>query len=295
MIDGPAVARLRWILDGLIGAPGWGGDAERVLAPPFTADVPAARYVEVTRERARAYYRVVGVESDGDLARARLRRGDGGVDVLTCEVEPRPPHRIVRTWLTGLVPAGLTPRLPMDFSRYDPPGASGGGDLIVVAGVPGSGKSTLADALGRRLGVPVFAVDWLLGALTPFGGRHLDGLLEIGAELLTTLAWRQLALGQSAVLDHPVEDVATRARWRGLAERAGGRFTAVLCVCRDPVVHRERLEGRTRGIPGWHDPGDWEDVSVRSAAYPPWTDAVTVDTSAASPESLVDSLLARLV
>ena len=102
-------------------------------------------------------------------------------------------------------------------------------------------------ALGRRLGIPVFAVDWLLGALTPFGGRHLDGLLDIGAELLTTLALGQLSLGQSAILDHPAEDEATRARWRSLAEWAGARFTAVRCVCTDPAVHRRRVEGRTRG------------------------------------------------
>jgi hypothetical protein len=58
----------------------------------------------------------------------------------------------------------------------------------------------------------VFAVDWLLGSLTPFGGYHLDDLFGIGAELLTTLAFRQLELGQSAILDFPAEDLATRIR-----------------------------------------------------------------------------------
>jgi predicted kinase len=296
MIEGPAAERLRWILDGLAGTPDWGADAADVFVPEFTARVSAERYVEVTRERARAYPRmiVVGVDTDRDVARARLRRGDGGIDVVTCVVESAPPHRITSTWLTGLVPAGLTPRLPMNFHGYESPAPTGTADLIVVGGVPGSGKSTFADALGRRLGIPVFAADWLLGALTPFGGRHLDGLLDIGAELLTTLAVRQLALGQSAILDHPAEDGPTRARWRTLAGWAGARFTAVTCVCTDPAVHRARVEGRTRGIPGWHDPGDWDDVTTRLANYPPWTDALTVDTAAASAGSLVESVLARL-
>ena len=34
-------------------------------------------------------------------------------------------------------------------------------------------------AHGRALGIPVFANDWLLGALTPFGGYHFDRLLDI--------------------------------------------------------------------------------------------------------------------
>jgi predicted kinase len=296
MLEGPAADRLRWILDGLAGTPGWGGDAAEAFAPEFTDRVPVERYVDVTRERATAYPRmvVVGVESDRNVARARLRRGDGGTDVLTCVVEPAPPHRITSTWLTGLVPADLTPRLPMDFGEYGSPAPTGGGNLIVVAGVPGSGKSTLADALGRRLGHPVFAVDWLLGALTPFGGRHLDGVLDLGAELLTTLALRQLSLGQSAILDHPAEDGATRARWHSLARWAGARFIAVRCVCTDLAVHRARVQGRVRGIPGWHDAADWDDVTRRLANYPQWMGAVTVDTAAAPPESLVESVLARL-
>ena len=143
----------------------------------------------------------------------------------------------------------MTPRLPADFSNYPLPRTSGA-RLIVFSGLPGVGKSTLADAVGSRLGIPVFATDWLLGALTPFGGRHLDDLLGIAGELLTTFA-----LGQSAIIDHPSEHVADRERWRTLADRLGAEFIPVLCECSDPVVHRTRLEGRTRGIPGWHDAG----------------------------------------
>ncbi|CAA9294262.1 MAG: hypothetical protein AVDCRST_MAG93-4135, partial [uncultured Chloroflexia bacterium] len=39
--------------------------------------------------------------------------------------------------------------------------------LIVFAGLPGTGKSTMAEAVGRTLHAPVFALDWILGTLTP--------------------------------------------------------------------------------------------------------------------------------
>jgi hypothetical protein len=38
------------------------------------------------------------------------------------------------------------------------------------------------------------------------------------------------------------------SRWRH--ERLGGEFVGVECVCSDERVHRERVEGRSRGIPG---------------------------------------------
>lgn len=279
---GPAVDRLEWILDGLDGTTDWGADTAAVLAPAFAALVPPAAYRERIRARSTSYrpLRIVGVESVGHTARARIGRTDGSTDVLTCTVEAAPPHRITETWIAGLVPASLTPRLPMDFGGYEIPRQEGR-FLLVFSGVPGSGKSTLAEAMGARLGVPVFATDWLLGSLTPFGGRHLDGLLDIGDELLTTLAVRQLTLGQSAILDAPVEDAATRARWRSLARRAGADFRVVLCVCSDQHAHQQRAEGRVRGIPGWHDGADWTDISRRLAEFVPWDgDVLTVDTTA---------------
>lgn len=33
--------------------------------------------------------------------------------------------------------------------------------FIVFTGLPGTGKSSLAEAVGRQLGIPVFAKDWL--------------------------------------------------------------------------------------------------------------------------------------
>ena len=281
LVRHPAVQRLAWVLDGFDGVPGWGTDAIDVIAPEFAAKVPAEQIAAVIRRSSAAYapVDVVNVDIKGRMARARIRDHAGGITVVACTIEPDPPHRITATWTSGLVPAGLTPGLPMDFSDYPITTAGNELQLAVFSGVPGVGKSTLADAVGRTLGLPVFAGDWLLGSLTPFGGQYLDRRLEIGAEMLTTLALRQLSLGQSAILDFPVEDPATRTRWRSLADRASARFSVVVCVCSDRQAHQARLEGRTRGIPGWHDAGSWANVEKRLAEFAPWDgDVLTVDT-----------------
>lgn len=273
----PALERLRWILDGLNDVLGWGNDVEDAVAPAFREQVPD--YLDRIRRRAETYtpLEITAIETANTTARARIRNHSGALDVLTCTVEDERPHRITMTWLAGLAPAHLTPRLPADFSSYELPASDG--QLIVFAGVPGSGKSTLADAVGRELGIPVFAGDWLLGALTPFGGYHFDDLLDIAAEQLTTLAVRQLMLGQSAILDAPGEDELTRKRWHSIADRAGARFQAIVCVCPDRAEHRRRVETRTRGIPGWHDAGSWDNVVQRLESFPPWNEALVVDTT----------------
>lgn len=172
---------------------------------------------------------------------------------------------------------GLTPRLPFEFDADGAP-APTGQRLVVVAGVPGTGKSTLADGIGRALGVPVFATDWLMGALTPFGGRSAGPTLgDMGDELATTLAYRQLALGQSAIIDSPAESVEVRRRWTTLGRSFGADVRAIVCVCADEDVHARRLSGRVRGIPGWHDGGRWHLVKPRRDAFVPWEGSLVLD------------------
>lgn len=280
-----ALQRLEWVLDGLNATPGWGSDAAAVLDAKFVEAIAPTDYAELTGRRSRDFapVSVTAVEAGEHTARARLdNHTDGARHWLSCTVASNPPHRIVSTSLQAEIPDGLTPRLPMDFTGRSmgsgrPVNAERPGRLIVFAGVPGAGKSTLAEAVGRRLGMPVFAIDWLLGALTPFGGRHLDRPLDLGYEQLTTLALRQLVLGQSAILDAPVEDELVQQRWSTLAAAAGASLAAFVSVCGDPAVHRRRLDTRDRGIPGWHQGGDWADVTRRLASFPVWPGAVVLD------------------
>ena len=277
----PALQRLEWIVDGLNGAPGWGADVTEVLSAEFRELIAPIEYGQLIRNRAKTYapVAIIGVDLRDLEARARIRNPVHGVYILSCTVDPAPPHLITQTWFQPENDRDLTPRLPMDFTDHVVPARGGRRRLVVFSGLPGSGKSTLADVVGERLQIPVFSIDWLLGALTPFGGRHLENLSGIGDELLTTLAFRQLALGQSAILDDTVEDPSTRKRWETLAQRVAADFKVVACLCPDLNEHRRRVEGRTRGIPGWHDASDWANVVKRLAAFPPWDDALTIDTT----------------
>jgi predicted kinase len=143
--------------------------------------------------------------------------------------------------------------------------------LIVFSGLPGTGKSALAETIGRESGIPVFAYDWLMGVIEPF--EIVPSSLmraEIGYGLLTRLAQRQLLLGQSALLDCVVGWTSKREEWRQIAAESGASFYAIETICSDEALHRARLEGRTRGIPGWHEL-TWADIERSRSNYQAWT------------------------
>lgn len=142
------------------------------------------------------------------------------------------------------------------------------GTIVVLTGLPGTGKSTLADRLARATGTPAFAGDWLLGALAPHGildDLDRPTLLAAYYDLLGSLITRQLLLGQSAIVDCVLDD-AVVAAWRRTVGEHGGRLFVVECACNDEATHRRRIEGRRRGIPGWHEVG-WDHVERMRAEF----------------------------
>ncbi len=153
------------------------------------------------------------------------------------------------------------------------------GSVIAFTGLPGTGKSTLAEALATETGVPAFAGDWLLGALKPHGvltGLSRPTFLAMYYDLLETLIKRQLMLGQSAIVDGLIDDLVAE-RWQKTAAEYDARLDVIMCVCTDEVEHRRRLEGRTRGIPGWHEVG-WDHVERMRVEFPVLThEHLTVD------------------
>jgi adenylate kinase family enzyme len=152
--------------------------------------------------------------------------------------------------------------------------------VIIFTGLPGTGKSTLAELAARRISVPAFAGDWLMGGLKPAHSaiRTLDReqYLEAWFSLLRTLVYRQLMLDQSAIVEDLVDDRQFE-RWRETADQFSARLFVIECVCSDQTVHRTRIEGRVRGIPGWHEVG-WDHVErMRAELAPPTVDRLVVD------------------
>jgi adenylate kinase family enzyme len=167
---------------------------------------------------------------------------------------------------------------------------------VVLTGLPGTGKSTLADLVAQALKIPAFAGDWLMGALKPAAPALMsldrDTYLLLYRGLLRSLIHRQLILGQSAILDCVVTD-AVLADWRELADQYDASVLVVECVCSDEVLHRSRVEGRIRAIPGWHEI-DWDHVERMRAESPALqTSRLTVD--AINPLASNLEVLLRLV
>ncbi|RMF01954.1 MAG: ATP-binding protein [Chloroflexi bacterium] len=170
-------------------------------------------------------------------------------------------------------------------------------ELIIFTGLPGTGKSSLADAVGRELGVPVFARDWLVATLRTAGfGLHQNSARILGFagyELLTTLAWRQLSLGQSAILDCVLGMTSTRERWRKLTVEYSAGWRVIECICSNEEIHRARLQNRRRDKPGWANV-TWETVERLSADYAPWEQDRLVIDSVLSVDDNVRTVLNHL-
>jgi predicted kinase len=163
---------------------------------------------------------------------------------------------------------------------------------VLLAGVPGAGKSTLAEALAWRLRAPVFSMDWQLGALVPFGALRLDNSLPLAEVNLTATIARQVQLGLDVIVDATGHSRQVRQRWRAATQSLGGVFVGVECVCSDEAVQRSRVEGRSRGIPGWHSTVSWEHVLRMKKRWERWDEPhLVVDSAVDSLEVALDKVL----
>lgn len=145
--------------------------------------------------------------------------------------------------------------------------------LIVVSGWTGAGKSTIADLIAAEVAATVVSFDWIMSglrtmpAIWPTIERPVEVQRRAGWNLLSRVAEQQLRRGASCVLDLVAREEA-RVEWHELAARYGARFLVVECLCSDLDVHRSRIEGRDRDIPGWYEL-DWEQVQRGRTNYAP--------------------------
>ncbi len=93
--------------------------------------------------------------------------------------------------------------------------------LIVMTGLPGTGKSSIAEAISKKLGVPVFAKDWLKAALRRCGFAQEPGtaqrLGDAGYEG-SSQCWQNNSSGWASLPFWIAwEYRSIRSAWRGLA------------------------------------------------------------------------------
>ena len=153
-----------------------------------------------------------------------------------------------------------------------------------MAGLPGTGKSTIAGELRERLGHPVVSVDQIESAVLS-AGIDSDQPTGLAAYLVAeTLAGNVLETGASVIVDAVNAVNPAREQWVGLAARYGNALTFIEVVCSDPVVHRERLEARSRDLPHVSEPS-WHAVEQSLDEYDEW-----VGPSAAADRITLDSM-----
>ncbi|SFR06728.1 Adenylylsulfate kinase [Lentzea waywayandensis] len=164
--------------------------------------------------------------------------------------------------------------------------------VVLVAGIPGAGKSTLAESLARRLRTPIFSMDWVLGSLVLARAVTDENVDEVVDLQLRAAVARHVQLGIDVIVDATGHTREERGQWRELTERLGGVFVGVECVCSDEVLHRERVEGRDRGIPGWHATVPWKHVQRMRGLWESWEDDhLVLDSAVETPDSSLERVL----
>lgn len=84
-----------------------------------------------------------------------------------------------------------------------------------------------------------------------------------------------------------------REEWAALAERHSALFAVVECVCSDIDIHRSRVEGRRRDIPGWYEL-KWERVERGRRLYEPLSEPKVVIDAVNPPEQNLDLVIRHL-
>jgi predicted kinase len=163
-------------------------------------------------------------------------------------------------------------------------------DLVVVTGWPAAGKSTVAEALGVALPGTVISFDWVMSGLRSFPDvwatveASPEHQREVGWTLMGRIAELQFRIGASVVMDLVARD-ASLALWQALADRYDAKVCVIECVCEDEDLHRQRVEGRDRGIPGWYEL-TWEQVRRTRDGYLPLSSPDKLVLDAAVPPEL---------
>ena len=140
--------------------------------------------------------------------------------------------------------------------------------LIIISGLPGSGKSTLAKEIAKQLKLPIFSVDPIESSIIKSG---IAKSFETGLAaylIVETMAFEQLELGISVIIDAVSAEKESREIWRGLSKKFNAKLIIIECVL-NRETHQIRIEARVRNMYGIPEV-TWNDVENRREKYLPW-------------------------
>ena len=167
--------------------------------------------------------------------------------------------------------------------------------LLLFTGLAGSGKSTAAGFAANLLGAPLISHDWAMSGLRPFpevqaalDATEPPGHGRVGWSILRAMAQSELRRGSSVILDGVARAPQVEIL-RLLAEEEGAQFVVIMTECSDLVLHRSRVDGRERGIPGWHEL-EWSHVEASRKRWDPDM-SVDLKVDTAEPLSTVRHIL----
>ena len=159
--------------------------------------------------------------------------------------------------------------------------------LVLIGGLPGTGKTTVANALGEGREWAVLSTDRIRKELTgaPLQATEHGFRAGIYAPHVTAATYgemlrraaRILSMGGSVILDATWSDGNLRTRARELAARTSSDLSEFRCTV--PLQRAvARIASRST------DPTNLSDATVEvarrmAAAFAPWPEAITIDTT----------------
>lgn len=156
----------------------------------------------------------------------------------------------------------------------------------------------MADLVAAEIGAAVVSFDWLMSALRSHDDvwstieKPVELQRRIGWDLLSRVAEQQLRGGRSCILDLVARE-QPRDEWARLAERHSALFAVIECVCSDIDIHRSRVDGRHRDIPGWYEL-NWERVERARQLYEPLSEPKVVVDAVNPPEGNLDRVMRHM-